>query len=565
MIARILAYKGFTDIEDIRNFLNPSLRQLPRPQLLKGMAEAVPIMQQALKHQKPVTVFGDFDADGVSSTALLSLFFRELGVRLHFYIPDRLTEGYGLNLGAIRKIYEHNTQRWGEAGILITVDCGISDVEVVEEAITRGFSVIITDHHRPPGRLPRAHAIINPLQSGCPFPFKNLAGVGVAFYLILGMRADLVANEYWPEDRIPNLKSYMDLVAIGTVADQVPLSECNRILVKAGLEILNQCNRVGLQKLLDNARNYDTTINVEDIAFRMAPRINAAGRIGSAHKALKLMTTNVPEEAEQYADELEEANAARKGIENRIFEQAAEMASPEMLANENSLVLYNSDWHQGVLGIVASRLSDHFNRPTILLTDYSDGEESREVTFMKGSGRSVNGLDIHRAVTECQEVLERFGGHEGAVGLTMLPRDFDCFRTLFDRAIATQKSTKKLPAASTLMLDGAISLQELGDSKFLAAYSMLSPFGRGNEEPVFYMKGQKLLNMREVGRNHLRFTVQDNGRFMSGIGFNLAHHLPLAQNNLVDLAFTLRFKSYRGNDSWEIHLLDIKPAGESNL
>jgi single-stranded-DNA-specific exonuclease len=559
-IARVLAFRGFSNLEKIKDFLAPSLQLLPRPHLFKGMKEAVAILLQAMKYQKPVTVFGDFDADGVTSTAILSLFFSELGVPLHFYIPDRLTEGYGLNSKAIRKIYEHNMQHWGEAGVLLTVDCGISDGDIVDEAITLGFSVIITDHHRPPEKLPRAHAIINPLQPDCPFPFKNLAGVGVAFYLILGVRSDLVTNGHWPEDRIPNLKSYMDLVAIGTVADQVPLSESNRIMVKAGLEILNQVNRIGLQKLLDNTKNYSTAVNVEDIAFRMAPRINAAGRMGSAHKALKLMTTKVPEEAQQCADELEEANAARKRIETRIFEEALHMVSQEVLASENSLVLYKNDWHQGVLGIVASRLSDHYNRPAILLADCSDTEDSGVNCRVKGSGRSIGGLDIHQAVSACQGILERFGGHEGAVGLTLLQQDIDSFRTLFNKEICTQMSTRNFSSAPPLFLDGEITLQELSDSRFLAAYNRLAPFGRGNEEPVFCMKRQKLVNIREVGRNHLRFTVQNNGRFINGIGFNWGHQLPLAQNNLVDLAFSLRLNTFRGNDSWEMQLLDLKAS-----
>ena len=264
--------------------------------------------------------------------------------------------------------------------------------------------------------------------------------------------------------------------------------------------------------------------------------------------------------AQRLADELEEANAARKNIETHIFDAAVQMVSPEVLATENSLVLYKNDWHQGVLGIVASRLSDHFNRPAILLTDCSKIEENQMQNLVKGSGRSISGLDIHQAVSACQDILERFGGHEGAVGLTLLQQDIDSFKALFDKAIYNQMRARKLSSAPSLLLDGEISLQELSDSQFLAAYSRLAPFGRGNEEPVFCMKRQKLVNMRQVGRNHLRFTVQNNGRFINGIGFNLGYHLPLAQDNLMDLAFTLRLNTFRGNDSWEMQLLDLKPS-----
>jgi single-stranded-DNA-specific exonuclease len=450
-------------------------------------------------------------------------------------------------------------QKWNKAGVLLTADCGISDVEMVAEAKKLGFTVIITDHHKPPVELPPADAILNPLLPDCPFPCKNLAGVGVAFYLVLGLRSELITNGHWPEDRIPNLKAYMDLVAIGTVADQVPVTGCNRIIVKAGLEILNLGDRIGLQKLLDIARSNGSGINAEDISFRMAPRINAAGRIGSAKTAVELLTTTETAEAQKLAEELDAANNLRKGIEASIFEEAVHMASSEPLETVNSLVLYKSDWHQGVLGIVASRLSDQYNRPAILLTDCSDEDDPMR-KCLKGSGRSISGLDIHQAVSACQEILERFGGHEGAVGLTLHEQNLEQFSTLFDKAVHNQFIAGTLSTAPSLLIDGEISLPELTDVQFLASYDKLAPFGRGNEEPVFSMKNQRLVNMREVGNNHLRFTVQDNSTLIHGIGFNLGHHLPLAQKNEMDLAFSLRFNTFRGSDSWELRLIDLKPS-----
>jgi single-stranded-DNA-specific exonuclease len=557
-IARIIALRGILHEQSINEFLAPSLTQLPRPQLMKGMNEAVVILLEALKFQKPITIFGDFDADGVTATAVLSLFFTDLGVPLHVYIPDRMTEGYGLNSKAVKKICDHNISKWGDAGTLLTVDCGISDADVIGEAKELGFKVIITDHHKPPEKLPLADAILNPLQHDCPFPCKNLAGVGVAFYLLLGIRSELVAKKHWPEDKIPNLKSFMDLVAIGTVADQVPVTGCNRIIVKAGLEILNMIGRVGLVELLDISKSYARAVSVEDIAFRIAPRINAVGRIGSAHKAVKLMTTSIREEAQQFAGELEEANNARKSIEANIVSEAVLMVSAEVLDKANSLVLYKDDWHQGVLGIVASKLSEQFNRPTILLTDSLQEERGGSKKLAKGSGRSIDGIDIHQAVSSCQEMLQRFGGHSGAVGLTLPADNIESFRQRFDTMIVSQTEIDSL--IPSLFIDMQTTLIDLADQEFLAAYTSLAPFGTANPEPVFCIKSQKLSNLRLVGTNHLRFSITADGRLMNGIGFGFGDHVNTSRNSLMDLAFTLRLNSYMGQEKWEINLVDLRPS-----
>jgi single-stranded-DNA-specific exonuclease len=558
-IIRILALRGIYTKEHMRDFLAPSLQQLPRPFLMKGMSEAVAILQQAVQQQKPVTVFGDFDADGVTSTAVITLFFTELGVPFRSYIPARLSEGYGLNSSAIKKIHADNVRQWGEAGILLTVDCGISDTEVVNEARSLGFTVIITDHHKPPEKLPEADAILNPLQPDCNFPCKNLAGVGVAFYLVLGLRSALMENSHWPQKNIPNLKICMDLVAIGTVADQVPVTGCNRIIVKAGLEVLNQAGRVGLEKLLDTAtRSNRGEVTVEDIVYRMAPRINAAGRVGSAHQAVKLITTNCPVEAQQFAEELEKANNARKNIEAAIFTEAIQMAASENLENANVLVLYKKDWHQGVLGIVASRLSEQFSRPIILLTDCPQEDIGESPHLVKGSGRSVEGIDIHEAVSFCREILLRFGGHAGAVGLTLPSENIVSFRQQIDTIIGTQKEKRSI--TPSLLIDMEMTLDALHDHAFLSSYTALSPFGSGFPEPVFSMTRKKLSGPRLVGGNHLRFTIMENGRTINGIGFGFGNLVDISQNSQMDLAFTLRLNSYMGQQKWELNLVDLQPS-----
>ena len=557
-IAKLLVLRGVSDEQDIKDFLAPSLSQLPRPCLMKGMSEAVKILYDSLKSGRPITIYGDFDADGITSTTILFLFLAELDVPLKYFIPDRLTEGYGLNSEAVNKICETNKQKWGEPGILITVDCGISDDEVVSEAKKLGFTVIITDHHKPPEKLPTADAILNPLQPGCNFPCKNLSGVGVAFYLILGLRSELMENGHWPENMIPNLKSYMDISAIGTVADQVQLTGCNRIIVKAGLEVLNQGNRIGIQKLLNTTRGYESEITSGDIAFRIAPRINAIGRVGSAQKAVELMCTQVEEEAEKIAYKLEEANNARKNIEADIFDEAIHMVSSDTLENASSILLYKNNWHQGVLGIVASRLTEKYNRPVILLTDHSSEDAPEAIELAKGSGRSIEGIDIHNAVSSCREMLERFGGHKGAVGLTLAKENIDSFRQEFDRTIGDQLGSNLQPPR--LMIDIETTLEVLSDKKFISAYNLLAPFGSGNPQPVFCITGQKMTNLRVVGNNHLRFTIIDNSNSMNGIGFGFGEYIHEAQHSLMDIAFVLKLNSYMGKANWEIHLNALRPT-----
>jgi len=559
-IVKILMLRGISGRQTINDFLNPSLDQLPRPHLMKGMPEATKILLGTLESKRPVTVYGDFDADGVTSTAVLSLFFTELNMVSSYYIPDRLTEGYGLNLEAVKKIYEMNQKQWGEPGILITVDCGISDEEVIDQAKRLGFTVIITDHHKPPEKLPAADAIINPLQPGCGFPCKNLAGVGVVFYLILGLRSELMENCHWPENRIPNLKLYMDLVAIGTVADQVPITGCNRIIVKAGLEVLKQGNRVGIQKLLATTKGYESAVTTEDIAFCIAPRINAIGRINSALKAVGLLITRSHEDAEKLVNELENANNERKNIEAGIFDDAVHMISSDILKKTNSLLLYRNDWHQGVLGIVASRLTDKYNRPAILLTDCTPKKSSETKTLVKGSGRSIKGIDIHQAIFSCREMLERFGGHEGAVGLTLPKENIASLRIEFDRIIGEQLVDEDL--LPNIIIDEETSLEELLDNRFISSYNLLAPFGSDNPDPVFCMKEQKLTNSRLVGNNHLRFTVMDKGKSMHGIGFGFGNFIQDAQKSLVDIAFVLKLNSYMGQDKWEIRLIALRPTNQ---
>ena len=557
-VINLLGLRGLFKKEDILDYLNPSLNQLPRPHLMKGMDAAVSILADALAKKQPVGIFGDFDADGITATAVLYLFLQELNIAVTWYIPNRLTEGYGLNRQGIRKIYDKNIQTSGEPGILVTVDCGISDAEIVSEAKKLGFTVIVTDHHKPPAHLPDADAILNPLQPDCPFPFKDLAGVGVAFYLIMGLRSHLMDNGQWQKSAIPNLKSYMDLVAIGTVADQVTTLGVNRILIKAGLEVLTVTPRVGIHQLLDTGKYSSRGVDSDDISFRFAPRLNAAGRMGSAHTAVQLLTTDDPALAASLARELEQANNLRKEIEQAVSEDAAKMATEEIQLGKKSLVLYNGKWHAGVLGIVASRLTESFNCPTILLTDSAlddlQGEE-----LVKGSGRTIEGLDLFEMISSCRSLLKRFGGHTGAAGMTLCKKDIGLFSDTFDQVVSSSiPGDDFLPQ---LLIDQQTSIQKIADMEFLQSYARLSPFGQNNPKPVFSLSGQILQTPKLVGNNHLRFKIQQEDVSMEGIGFGFGELLTIAREGIkMDLAFSIHLNSFMGRERWEIRLVDIKPT-----
>ncbi|OGQ97246.1 MAG: single-stranded-DNA-specific exonuclease RecJ [Deltaproteobacteria bacterium RIFOXYD12_FULL_57_12] len=526
------------------------------------MEEALAIIAGALRDGRPLTVYGDYDVDGITATVLVYSFLRELGGKSFYYQPNRLTEGYGVNKGGLASICQRlAADGFAEPGVLITVDCGISDAEAVAEAKRLGFSVIITDHHEPPSRLPTADAVINPLQSGCLFPFKQLAGVGVAFFLVMGLRSYLVNQGSWKDDcDIPNLKKYLDWVAFGTIADMVPLLGVNRILVKAGLEALT--DKAGRKTLapgllhLFNVANIaagDRQITAEDIAYRIGPRINAAGRLGVSAKAVELLLTEHDDDARQLAMELDEVNQERKNIENGVALQATQMAESSFNKDCRALVLWQEGWHPGVLGIVAARLTDMFNCPTVLLT-VDNG-------MAKGSGRSVPGVNLYEVLVACRhENIEKFGGHEGAAGLVVRAGRLESFRENFKQVILEKYSVVDM--TPKLWLDEMhIEFSELFQEIFFENYNRLRPFGVGNPEPVFAANKCRINATRTVGaeHKHLRFTMEQDGITARGIGFDFGRGVKELDGKLssMDMAFTLRQNDFRGKTSWEINLVDF--------
>ncbi|MDH3392750.1 MAG: single-stranded-DNA-specific exonuclease RecJ, partial [Desulfobulbaceae bacterium] len=397
VIGALLLQRGIDTPTAAQSFLWPTLALLPSPMLMKDMDKAVCLLAAAIRAEQQIVIYGDYDVDGVTGVAVLALFLKELGVQCSCCQPSRLDHGYGFSAELIENASQNTT--------VVTVDCGISDRVEVARAKEMGVTVIVTDHHQPPAELPEADAILNPLQPGCAFPFKQLAGVGVAFYLAMGLRAHLVESGFFAEQaEVPNLKEFLDLVAIGTICDMTPLTDANRIMTIAGIEVLAATKRPGLQHLFKIANITGSQVNAEDIGYRIGPRLNAPGRLGAPEMALELLLCDDDAQAETLAKRIDNINQERQEIVRQVAEEATVKASVRITDGANSLVLYDKDWHGGVLGIVASRLVDEMGRPTILLAMDKQG-------LLKGSGRSVDGFDLHEALAGCADLLESYGGH----------------------------------------------------------------------------------------------------------------------------------------------------------
>ncbi|HIJ79108.1 MAG: single-stranded-DNA-specific exonuclease RecJ [Desulfobulbaceae bacterium] len=548
-IAALLAQRGLLDREAVDRYFMPSLGGLPSPYGMKGVQEAAALVYLALQNQQPVIVYGDYDVDGTTGSGVLVDFFREIGLQdVYCAQPLRLSEGYGLHLATLNRCLPAGLLE--KQCLLVTVDCGISDSACVQALKEMGLAVIITDHHQPPAELPAADVLINPLQPGCNFSEKNLAGVGVAFYLIMGIRKYLYEEGvYAAADAAPNLKRYLDLVAVGTVADMVPLIGVNRILVKAGLEQLRQTKRIGLKELLKVSGLEDKPVFSDDIGYRLGPRLNAAGRMADAALALELLLADDPERARQLAQEVNQHNEARKEVIEEVIGQARALAEQQLAIGRKIMVIQGEGWHPGVIGIAASRLVEEFHRP-VLLFAVQDG-------VAKGSGRTITGLNLYGLLVGFKDLFEKFGGHQAAVGLTMPSAGLAELAELLEQAMAAAVSAEML--APKLTVDWQFSDIKQGrlDQNFFAFYERMEPFGQGNPEPLFSVKG-RLDYPREVGVNHLKFAMRINGASFSGIGFNLADKVNLSSGQEVELAFHLRRNSFRGQTSWQLNAENVR-------
>ncbi len=549
-LAAILLGRGVETRAQAERFFSPSLADLPSPFLMKGMKEAVAVVLQALARQAPAIVYGDYDVDGTTGVALLFLFLKKIGFSESYTCqPHRLLDGYGLHLEAIRRTVPPGVL--DRAPLVITVDCGISNHIQVQQLQDLGCQVIVTDHHQTPETLPQAEAVLDPQQNECGFPEKILAGVGVAFYLAMGIRKTLHEQGQYgagPGQEIPNLKAYLDLVAIGTVADMVPITGINRVLVKAGLEVLAASVRPGIAELNRVSGIAGAGVSCEDIGYRLGPRLNAAGRMGDAGRALELLVAEDHTRAMELAHELNTENDLRKSVLEAMCQEAFIQAETAVKAGKKGLIIKGERWHPGVIGIGAARMVERFNRPALFFA-LQDG-------MAKGSGRSVPGVNLYGILKEKSELFTAFGGHEAAVGLTLPVEKMLELEEHFQRRLdEIVTETMLVPKVGIAWHEENGSIFEQG---FLQMYEKMAPFGMGNPEPVFSAQGIPE-NPREVGINHLKFSVRFNGAILDSIGFGLGDFQSLIGNGqLLGVAFRLRRNSYRNKTSWQVEAVDFK-------
>ncbi|NCB63104.1 MAG: single-stranded-DNA-specific exonuclease RecJ [Clostridia bacterium] len=538
LAAAVLCARGLDTPALARAFLEAANAPLPDPFLLRDMDKAVARIDLALDRGEFIAVYGDYDVDGITSTCLLTRYLRSRGATVVSYIPDRLEEGYGLNADAV------DTLAAAGVKLIITVDCGITAVDEVEKAREMGVDVIVTDHHECKDGLPAAVAVVDPRRRDCEYPFKALAGVGVALKLALALAG--------PGERDAVLGEYVDLAAVGTVADVMQLAGENRAIVTQGLEALNHSKRPGIRALIREAGAEGKPLCASSIGFTLAPRLNAAGRMGQAMVAARLLLTEEAAEAAELAAELCVLNRERQAIEGEIYDTCVSYLEREGGLARRSIVLSGEGWHQGVVGIVASRLTERYSCPAFMIC-LQDGKG-------KGSCRSFGGFNLFTALEQCADLLEGFGGHALAAGFTILEEQIPAFRARIDRCV--EEWTGGVELQSSLEVDAELSGPELLTVAGINGLSVLEPYGAGNPKPVFLLAGCSVSALSEVGGGrHLKLKLGRNGQNLDAIFFSTtAAMAELATGDRVDVAFTPQINEFRGARTVQLQVSDIRPA-----
>lgn len=544
--AAVLVNRNLVCIDDVKRFLSPSFNHLRNPGSLIDMQPAVHRIAKAIYRKESILVFGDYDVDGITSTVLLYEFLKMTGAKVSYYIPHRIEEGYSLKPEHIHHIAGPDC----DIRLIITVDCGSGSHEAIRAARREGIDVVITDHHHISGTLPDAVAIVNPKREDCRSGLDHLAGVGVVFYLIISLRKHLREKGFWRRSTEPNLKKMCDLVALGTIADIVPLKEENRIFVKTGLEIIQSGSRIGLKSLAKESGFLKHDLDSEDIAFRIAPRINAAGRIEHAEWAAELLITDQEDRAAEIAHFLNDLNMQRQEFEQSTFEDILQRIyqNPDML-QKNALVLASPEWHEGILGIVASRLAERFFKPTILIA-VRDGSG-------KGSCRSINGFDLFPGLCQCSHLLEDFGGHSMAAGIKIKPSDIDAFEESFNTIVS--EHLHAAPSFPELTVDCELSFDDIHEH-LIDEIETLKPFGPNNPEPVFLARNIEVSDPKIVGQSHRRMLLSQSGsrtpKKLNAIHFNIDPYENIGAF-LNFIAFRLKWNRWNGHKSAQIIIEEI--------
>ncbi len=542
VISKILMSRNIVNLSDAKKYLFPSLNDLHNPFLMKDMEKAVHRVITAIHKKEKIVVFGDYDADGITSIAVMLKFFRVLLPETDFYIPDRIGEGYGLNRGAIDLLKSRGVD------LIITVDCGVSDVECVAYASSLGIDTIILDHHEVPETIPQAVAVIDPHRPDCPFPFKNLAGVGIAFNFLISLRGKLRQEGFWNNKTYPNLKNYLDLVALGTIGDISPLVDENRIFTKIGLDLITEDKRVGLKALKEICGIETQVIDTNKASFCLIPRINAAGRVGSPTEAVKLLLSDDLAESRDIARVLDGYNRKRQAIEKTILQEILEEISKTTDPHKkSSLVFASANWHPGVIGIVASRVVDRFYRPTILI--------SLRNGIGKGSGRSIADFNIYQGLKKCESLLLSYGGHQYAAGISIREEDIEEFKLLLEGVISENIQPANMISQTTI--DAQCQLHDVNHD-LLAQIAMLAPFGSRNPEPVLCVRNVNVTSSNIVGNNHLRMRLNGDGVSCNGIWFSKGHFIKqLTSGTTSDIAFTPQFNYWNGVNEIQLKMKDM--------
>ncbi|MEI8111793.1 MAG: single-stranded-DNA-specific exonuclease RecJ [Chitinophagia bacterium] len=536
-ICRILVQRGIHTYEAAKTFFRPQLSQLHDPFLMKDMHKAVDRIIKAFAAQEKILIYGDYDVDGTTAVASMFQFIRSLHPLSEFYIPHRYREGYGLSQAGIDYAAAHNFS------LIITLDCGIKSVDLIQQAADRGIDCIVCDHHLPDAILPPAYAILNPKQIDCPYPFKELCGCGVGFKLMtaLAKQLQLPDNSYL---------QFLDLVVTAIAADIVPINGENRILAYYGMKKVNENPCSGIKALL-TLSGVQKSMHIQNLVFIIAPRINAAGRMDDAQKAVQLFLQPDEASAMEWAEQLQVNNTERREADSQITIEALELLKNDPFhAAKKSTLVYRETWHKGVVGIVASRLIETYYRPTIVLTKSGD--------YAAGSARSVAGFNLYEAIHACREWLLGYGGHFAAAGLTLLPEHIDSFSQAFENAVAKQITPEQ--ETPEIKIDATIQFADIKQS-FFNILQQMEPFGPENMRPVFLAtrvrnKGYSKL----VKDQHIKFSLSQQNITFNGIGFNMAHLFPLVDSGeLLDVVFTIDENEYNGNISLQLKVLDVKP------
>lgn len=543
IVANVLMERGYNNYEKAKYFLEADINTLSNPFEMHGIREAAEKILEAILNKEKIMIYGDYDVDGITSTALLIQFFTELELEVDYYIPDRLEEGYGLNYNALKEIKEKNID------LVITVDCGITAVKEIDQAMELGLKFVVTDHHQALDELPNC-TIVNPVLDDVNSPWYNLAGVGVAFKLIQGLSRIL------PEQKKHDITKYLDLVALGTVADVVPLKDENRILVKNGLKQINQGKRIGLKALCEVSGIDKQRISAGQVGFGIAPRLNACGRLKDASVGVRLLLTDNEEEAIAIAEELNAINIERQDLEAKILKEAIEMAESLDKEKTSVLVLGSKDWHPGVIGIVASRLVDKYYLPTILLS-FKDG-------LAKGSGRSISNFHLHKALIQCEDLLNQFGGHSQAAGLSLEEENIPRFISRINEYAFSNLTSEDFK--EKLKINSEIDLSEV-DFEIYKQLEKLEPYGYANPRPVFALKKIKASQVAKLGKEgkHLKLSFNTQGESWEALAFNMSEYETLTNESpFLDLAFTLDKNEFRGRTTLQLILKDMKSFAQAD-